>query len=81
MQGKWECARLIGVMNNTSFTPCDEFVTNSTVTAHIKKAYQNSIDELRMEIRMMEGLDKCPQNDKLLPFYKKALELLLAKAA
>jgi hypothetical protein len=60
-------------MNNTTFT--DEFVTNSRVTANIKRSYQTNIDELRMEIRMMERVDK----DKLLPYYRKALELILSK--
>jgi hypothetical protein len=78
LQGGRECGRFISVMRNTNK---EAFLANSVVTQRVIELYEAVPNALAMEVRMMERNPEDRDNEMLLPYYKKALELLLAKAA
>ena len=56
-------------------------LANSVVTQRVIELYEAIPHALAMEVRMMERNPEDRDNKMLLPYYKKALELLRTKAA
>lgn len=56
-------------------------LANSVVTQRVIELYEAVPNALAMEVRMMERNPEDRDNKMLLPYYKKALELLRTKAA
>ena len=59
----------------------EAFLANSVVTQRVIELYEAVPNALAMEVRMMERNPEDRDNKMLLPYYKKALELLRTKAA